>query len=326
MNPETENLVLEGGGARGLAYAGVLERLPLYVDMNRLRRYAGTSAGAIVAFLLSIGCPPVRLKLLMEEFNRDIVCPRQGPLRRLWNLRKGYGWYSTQRLREWLSEILIEQIPEVLTHRQFALMEKLVQITGHHLYVVAFNAKAGKPQYFSGMDTPTYSAVEAVIHSMSIPGYFSAPMSQALQGIPSTRYTDGGLVMNYPISLFDTWQDGERLANTATLGVRLDSSAEIEAIQAWRTDPGQDKQTAGDMSAKSFVFAHLNALINRASSAHLSEKDWRRTIFVDCGHVGSLDFDLSAAEKEFLYESGQIAVEEFFAGRHPAGRHSAKTN
>jgi predicted acylesterase/phospholipase RssA len=50
--PRYLNLVFQGGGVRGIAYAGVLEKMPDYLIP---RAVGGTSAGAIVAGLLAIG-------------------------------------------------------------------------------------------------------------------------------------------------------------------------------------------------------------------------------------------------------------------------------
>lgn len=70
---DIKNLAFEGAGGRGLAYAGVIDRLPSYVDTTRVKRYGGTSAGAIAAFLLSIGCSACRIKMLMEQLSLDII-------------------------------------------------------------------------------------------------------------------------------------------------------------------------------------------------------------------------------------------------------------
>lgn len=311
MSPRIKNLCFEGGGARGLAYAGALERLPVFVEMSHVERFAGTSAGAIAAFLCAIGCSPSHMKLLMDEFSRDIVCPRENLLRRIKNLRGGYGWYATRRLRAWLMDVLTDQLPEVISAPSAQQLGRLQQLTGRALHVTAFNPRVGKVQVFSPKGTPTYNALDAVIHSMSIPGYFSVPL------LDRRRYTDAGLLMNYPVTLFDSWENGERVANRQTLGIRLDTRTEIETLQDWQQEEEDAGGrpiglTTGDISFKGYLIAHLNAAMNTANHAHLSGKDWQRTIFVDCGHVGSLDFDLNDSDKQFLYEAGQKGVERYF--------------
>jgi NTE family protein len=49
------NLVFEGGGVKGIAYAGALEVLEKENILPDIKRVAGTSAGAITATLLALG-------------------------------------------------------------------------------------------------------------------------------------------------------------------------------------------------------------------------------------------------------------------------------
>ena len=50
-----KNLVFEGGGVKGIAYAGALQVLEAQGVLPDIRRVAGTSAGAIVASLVALG-------------------------------------------------------------------------------------------------------------------------------------------------------------------------------------------------------------------------------------------------------------------------------
>ena len=53
--PPYRNLVMEGGGIRGIAYGGALLELEQRGVLAGLRRVGGTSAGAIQAALLAVG-------------------------------------------------------------------------------------------------------------------------------------------------------------------------------------------------------------------------------------------------------------------------------
>jgi NTE family protein len=57
------NLVFQGGGVRGIAYAGALEYIP---DNMRVNGVAGTSAGSIVAALLAIGRSKSEIKSILQ--------------------------------------------------------------------------------------------------------------------------------------------------------------------------------------------------------------------------------------------------------------------
>ena len=49
---EIENIVLEGGGVKGLAYGGVLDVMKEYNILPKIKRVAGSSVGAIAAMIL----------------------------------------------------------------------------------------------------------------------------------------------------------------------------------------------------------------------------------------------------------------------------------
>jgi NTE family protein len=50
-----KNLVLEGGGIRGMAYSGAIKVLDEKGVLPQIEKVAGTSAGSIVALLISLG-------------------------------------------------------------------------------------------------------------------------------------------------------------------------------------------------------------------------------------------------------------------------------
>lgn len=50
-----DNLVFQGGGIKGLAYIGAMQALSSHIDLNRVKRLGGASAGAITTAFLSVG-------------------------------------------------------------------------------------------------------------------------------------------------------------------------------------------------------------------------------------------------------------------------------
>ncbi|MGE3319616.1 MAG: patatin-like phospholipase family protein [Candidatus Berkiella sp.] len=65
--PPIENLVLEGGGIKGFAYIGALEVLEQNGVLEGVQRVAGSSAGAILALFLSLGCSSAEMKNMMRD-------------------------------------------------------------------------------------------------------------------------------------------------------------------------------------------------------------------------------------------------------------------
>ena len=64
-----DNLVLQGGATKGIAYVGALEALEKQGALKNLKRVAGTSAGAITATLLAVGYTPEEMKKILMEFD-----------------------------------------------------------------------------------------------------------------------------------------------------------------------------------------------------------------------------------------------------------------
>src|SRR5581483_1003622 len=64
MGNRSCNIVFQGGGVRGIAYAGVLAAMPGNLEIMDL---AGTSAGALVAALVAKGYRGEELKKVLED-------------------------------------------------------------------------------------------------------------------------------------------------------------------------------------------------------------------------------------------------------------------
>lgn len=64
------NLVVQGGGPVGIAYLGALQKMEDLGTLSELKRVAGTSAGAITAAFLAVGCNSRELE---NHLNRNLV-------------------------------------------------------------------------------------------------------------------------------------------------------------------------------------------------------------------------------------------------------------
>ncbi len=87
-----ENLVFEGGGVKGLSLAASVVELERLGIIDDIKRYAGSSAGAIVASGLAIGYTPHEIVKIMvkTDFNK-FVDDSFGVVRDMRRLVKRYG-------------------------------------------------------------------------------------------------------------------------------------------------------------------------------------------------------------------------------------------
>jgi Predicted esterase of the alpha-beta hydrolase superfamily len=102
-----DNLIVEGAGIRGLAYAGSIEELEKSNLIHQVKRVGGTSAGAITAMLLSLGYRSDEIKsiVITTPFHHlnQAGTPLIGGILRM---HKSYGCYNTTRLDIWLGELI----------------------------------------------------------------------------------------------------------------------------------------------------------------------------------------------------------------------------
>jgi NTE family protein len=314
-----ENLVFEGGGVKGIAYAGAIAVLEKKGVIGDIRRVAGTSAGAVTACLLALGADAAKARAITDStpFATFEDSGALGFLSDAWRLFHRYGWYKGDAFAAWMKKQIASLAGE--TDLDFnTLAERAEKSPGEYrdLYVIGTDLSAQRAVVYSAATTPDVPIWKAVRISMSLPLYFASVERD--HGV----WVDGGLTWNYPIELFDraryvTGASGdpdEKTYNKATLGLRVDTRREISA----------EREHFGLPSVKitnliGYVKALIGFTIDMANHAHLHKKDWHRTVFIESHGITSTDFDLSTQQISMLVESGRLGAEawfEWFEGEH----------
>ncbi|WP_420429024.1 patatin-like phospholipase family protein [Kordiimonas sp.] len=287
--PKFENLVFEGGGVRGVAYAGALKVFEEQGLLPGVRRVAGASAGAFAALLLSLGYSSDRLKDALRSIHFKTLEDKPNPLR----VVSHYGLYKGDVLHDWiLRQVTNLGLPESLT------FEGLNERGGRDLTVFATDLTTCNTREFSFEQTPQTSVVGAVRASMSIPLMYAA--WQFPGGEPDDHvYVDGGVAYNYPIGAFDAGD-----VNSGTLGfrfVRGGDSAQIAEHQPHNFFEYAKNLFAAVMSAQNINFEHDPAQV-------------RRSVLIDDLGFRATDLSLSDADFNRLYASGYEATKRYLGG------------
>ena len=278
-----ENLVFEGGGVKGIAYAGALDVLERRGLIASIRGVAGTSAGAYTAMLVAIGCDAAQIRALATATDYAALEDHCDPLR----LATKYGLYAGGALLTWIEQgVAARGLPADVTFAALAASG------GRDLRVFATDLTTRDVREFSQRATPDVAVAHAVRASMSIPLMFAA--WRFPEGVPDDHvYIDGGVVMNYPIAAFD-----DASAPGATLGFRLRPSAD-------RAVPGVNGFDHPVAYAES-----LYACLVRAQTIDVlhSPADRARTVLIDdCGYA-MMDFHLGAKDYDRLVACGVAAT------------------
>ncbi len=338
INPfKAKNLTFEGGGAAGLAYVGSVQALEELKILKQIECVAGTSAGAITAYLISIGCTSQEIKkYLSAQSLKDMVYKRwYNPF--TWNLFREYGVYEKDKIVTWLENITAEKLgPEYrrLTFAQLRALREKVRATDptdntyKDLTICVTNLTTQHLDLFSPYsdvykDTAIVDAV--ALGSVSIPFYFKA------WRYLTHWFVDGGVIANDPQIIYDTPADqtehGDFEFNEETLAFRLDTQAEVSNMFDGK-DRSQAKKTVGSggfFTTKidgmiSFIQALVNALQQAQSFNFLRSYMPYRTVIIprqvtisgEKKEIGATDFDMTDDSKNQLMQNGYEATMAHF--------------
>lgn len=283
-----ENLVLEGGGVKGAAYAGAIAVLDRNGLLAPIKRVAGTSAGSIVALMVALGYTPDEIMNVMLglDFNKF----RDGrPLQDLRRLRSQFGWYKGD-FALCLFECLVERKTgsRRTTFAQLAELRRAGARPGlRDLHVFGTNVDTHGWVEFSDRNPATrdVALAEGVRISMAIPYFFAA------RRLGGDTYVDGGALINYPIRAFDDVSPAD-----ATLGLHLG------------TQPAADK-VGGLISFTGEMFHTL--MDTQVDILCATPADARRSVFIDTFGIAATDFSITQQQLCALARSGSKATDAY---------------
>ena len=305
------DLVLEGGGVKGIGLAGAV--IALADAGYSFPRVAGSSAGAVVACLVAAlqqaGEPLDRLGEIVRTVDyrrfRDPGGLGRLPLvGRALSLLAYDGLYEGRYLEDFLTGALGEL--GVTTFADLRLPDGDPAADGlppeHRSRLVVTVSDLSRQRLarlpwdldeYGVADLPVARAVRA---SAAIP-FFFRPVRQASPGGRAT-WVDGGLLSNFPVELFDRGADLD--PRWPTFGVRLTTRPPT---------PPVTRELRGPVAVG---LAALDTLLTDQGTAYLEDRcTVERTVFVPTAGVSIVDFDLDAATTERLYGAGVTAAAAF---------------
>jgi len=322
QNIPVKNLVFEGGGVRGLAYAGALMELEELNILDSVERVAGTSAGAIAATLYAVGYNPHEIDQLISDLKINSFADGKwmfiGGTRRM---IKNFGWYRGDRFNRWMSQLIKDKTGKAeITFKQLDELSKSRKDI-KELYLTGTNLTLQKTSILCAETFPNMEVRTGVRISMSIPFFFQAVVIDNNGKICSNNkgyhkgyvMVDGGIMANYPIHIFDykkyldNSNDSTRIVNYQSLGIRLDEQDQIE----------YDRQNLGlspceIIRMKDFTAAFYKIVHESLNRQSMTEQDWQRSISVSTGGIEPRIRRMSQNEKNLLVENGRKGVKFYY--------------
>jgi predicted acylesterase/phospholipase RssA len=165
-----DNFVFEGGGIRGIAFGGALKFADDHDLIKNIVRFAGSSAGSIVAAAASVGYSGAEIIQILhdtnfEEFKDDSF----GVIFDVWRFVNEFGVYKGNKFLDWIGNII-----EKKTGNPDTTFKEVYDIYGKELVVTGTNVNKSITRYFHHKKDPDMPIRLAVRISMSIPVFFKA--------------------------------------------------------------------------------------------------------------------------------------------------------
>lgn len=306
------DIVLGGGGVRGIAHVGATAALERHG--YRFVRAAGSSAGSLVAAAIAAGLGAARVRDLMaSEIDLSRVpdargIARLGLLGQAVSIVLHKGVFEGDYLRGVIHDVLkreagVERFGDL--RLATGVLDHLPAERRYRLVIIVSDVSRGQlvrlpwDYHEYGLDPDQQLVADAIRASASIPFFFKPAR---LRWAPPSRnvsfLVDGGAVSDFPVEIFDP-TDG-RPPPWPSFGVKLSARPEPGALLNSVTN------TLG------YALAVLETAVNGNDQVHLADPCVeRRTVFVDTPGVRREQFQIDAAERLALIESGERATEEF---------------
>lgn len=317
------DLVLEGGGVKGIGLAGAV--IELAGAGYTFPRVAGTSAGAIAAALIAALNAAGKPMSMLTDILGSVEYPKfmaGSRVRAAGNLLMHMGLYDGDYLERWLGDALAEIGPTTfgdLRDVDTGADRTLTAAQRYSLVVHTADISRGRCvrlpwdyPFYGRSDIDAVPIVSAVRASMAIPFFFEpvrfpAPAA-VVDGVTyeagDVVWVDGGLLSNFPVEVFDRG-DGAP-SRWPTLGIKL------SARQTTITAAAEVHHVADE------AVACLHTLLDNADRYYLTPDKAERTIFIDNAGLRATDFHLSTDQQSTLYANGTAAARAWIAAREPA--------
>lgn len=235
-----------------------------------------------------------------------------------------YGWHKGNNITEWIKEIIKNK-----TGNPDSTFEDLKNFNEFKdLYIVGTNVNSHFSEVFSHEKTPLMHVAQAIRISISIPFFFEAVTYN------DNIYTDGGLLMNYPVKLFDREKylinkenssqpeyykkqmvnntenldspDNPLVYNMETLGFRVDTKTQKSVLTQKQTK----KYPISNIH--DFIINIMGSVLDIQQNISFQDDDFDRTVYIDSLDISAIDFNINENKKENLINSGKNCTEEYF--------------
>jgi NTE family protein len=241
----------------------------------QIHKVGGTSVGSIFAALIAAGYTSYEIEQLINDFNPNIITSmRGGRASRIVSGIKQKGYYSIANFEKYLFSVLKDKKKIYFSDLKFGdqyLLKMIVTDWKKRKQVILPD---GLKAY--GFDPDSFPISKAIAMSCSIPLFFRP------YKIEDHVFFDGGVVNNFPITLF---QDDE----VPTLGFRLSDSPLLKTKGLFQKYKKKVFKEECDYDLEKFNIIHI-----------------------DTFGIKATDFSKGLEKRLDLYISGYNSIRKYF--------------
>jgi NTE family protein len=315
------DLVLSGGGVKGIGLVGAV--VALLDDGYRVGRVSGTSAGSLVGAVIAAAAHGDRLSgeqlkelalsLPYRKFLDPVPAAAVPVLGMAWAALRGQGMYRGDFIHDWIdSELrslgvrtfgdLAIDDADLPAQQRYRLVVTVADVTRGHLVRLPWDYRR-----LYGLDPDEQPIADAVRASMAIP-FFFRPVTLTSSGGRSSTLIDGGLLSNFPMYSLDRTDGRPPRWPSFGITVLTQHPAEDGDGEPW---PGL-APLIHLPGAPQLLEEIINTALLGHDQTYLSQPAvTARTIAVDSSDIEYLNFNISYADREKLYENGVAAARQF---------------
>ena len=188
-NNKEINLVLQGGGVKGLAYIGALRCFEEY--NYTIKNIAGSSIGAVIGALIIAGYNSYELENIINSIDYNIFKKKNT----FQEMIKTKGFFSLKHLEKYLSNLLmnknIKYFKDIKIGNYYKAIFICTSFKYKRIFVLPYDLK------LLNINPDTFPIAKAVIMSCSIPLFYES------YNLNNNYFYDGGISDNFPLWCFN---------------------------------------------------------------------------------------------------------------------------
>jgi predicted acylesterase/phospholipase RssA len=268
-----EELVISGGGTNYIAMLGALHYLFEKQSFQDIRRYIGTSIGAVLSLLLAIGYTPNIIYDISLRYNFSSLNEIKSD--DVLSIFDNLGITTGEKLLKILIIFLKYKniSPDITFEQLFILFQK-------ELVVIAWCVDDQKTVAFSKDTFPHLNILTAIHMSIAVPFIFK-PVAY-----DDKLYIDGGIYDNLPV---DFVNEPEKTVCITTESIKMNKK---------------------NMDLIEYFHLIMRSVVGEMTNLKLKNKNVRNVISIKIPYSPIINTELNESKKQYLFELGNAQAKK----------------